>query len=54
MDQLRIIVPLVILILGAIFYRLAKSGDTKEMGRIAFAIGLLLTGLAFVLGLYHR
>lgn len=47
------IAPLVAL-LGALFYKLSKNAENKEMGRIAFHAGVLVTLAAFALGLVHR
>lgn len=48
------IAPLV-MILGALVYRLStRNAEFKEMGRIAFAAGLLVTLAGFALGLFHR
>lgn len=41
------ILPLVVAVLGALVYALATNAKAAELGRIAFACGLLVALLAF-------
>ena len=40
--SLTIALPLLVATLGALAYLLADKAELREMGRIAFAVGLLL------------
>ncbi len=42
------IFPAVLVIVGMLVYLLASKPETKEMGRLAFACGLLVLAYAFV------
>lgn len=37
------LVPVLICIIGALVFALTANGTTKELGRIAYAVGLLWT-----------
>jgi SpoU rRNA methylase family enzyme len=41
------VLPLVVLILGLLMYALATNAKVQEMGRIAFAFGLLVSLMVF-------
>jgi len=41
--QLEIIVPLLICLVGLLTYALASNGKVVELGRLAYACGLLVT-----------
>lgn len=36
------VVPLLVALIGALTFALSSNGNVKEMGRIAFAVGLLI------------
>lgn len=38
-----ILLPVLVTLVGLLVYLLATRGDVKELGRIAFAVGLLVT-----------
>lgn len=38
-----ILVPLLVCLAGALLYALSSNGKVSELGRIAFAVGLLWT-----------
>jgi hypothetical protein len=45
--QLTIVIPLLVCILGMLVYALAASPKVAELGRLAYAAGLLVTLFAF-------
>ena len=48
-----IVIPLLVCLLGMLTYALASNGKVAEMGRLAFACGLLVTLLVWGHGAVH-
>lgn len=44
---LYILLPLLVAIIGALVYLAASKAETKELGRLAYGAGLLVTLYAF-------
>ncbi len=53
MTLATVLVPVIVLIVGALVYALAANPKVSEMGRIAFFVGLLWTVYDFATRLVH-